>query len=166
MGEITVANTDWSLVAGVKSALAAATVDSAAVFESVTVTTSRAQAAECQLTRSPAAIVRYVTTREDASPEEVRGCRVVLELLLAVLVDSATTDESPRLQEVLRLRNAAINAVETDPPAASHAWGDGDRYQPRIRWSEPEIDASVDRPWAVCRLGVEIGFVLDAPTAH
>ncbi|HUS91410.1 MAG TPA: hypothetical protein VM695_06140 [Phycisphaerae bacterium] len=166
MSEITIANKDWAVVAAVKAALAAATVDSTPVFESVTVTTSPAQAGQCQLVHSPAAVLRYVTTREDDSPEDVRGCRVVLELLLAVLADVVGTDESARLQEVLRLKNAAINAVETDPPADAHAWGDGSGYHPAIRWGPPEIDASTDRPWAVCRLPAEIGFVLDGPTTH
>ena len=166
MSAITVANRDWSIIAAVKTALAEATVGGSPVFESVTVTTSSAQASECQFHSAPIAILRYVTTREDASPEDVRGCHVALELLFAALVDGAGSDESARLQEVLRLKNAAMNAVETDPPADAHAWGDGDRYQEQIEWGSPQLDVSTDQPWAVCRLPVHIGFVLDGPTAH
>jgi hypothetical protein len=166
MSAITVANTDWSIVEAVKTALADATIGGAAVFEAVTVTTSDAQAGQCQFHSSPIAIVHYVTTREDDSPEDTRACCVALRLTLAALVDSAGVDESARLQEALRLKNAAVNAVETDPPADSHAWGDGDHYHRQIEWGRAEVDASADQPWVVCRLPVEIGFVLDSPTSH
>jgi hypothetical protein len=166
MSEITVANTDWSIVQAIKTALGDAAVDSAAVFRSVTVAASDAQSAECQFRDSPIAILRYVTTREDESPEGVRGCCVVLELVLAAMVECAATDESSRLQEVLRLKNAAINAVETDAPADSSAWGDGDHYHKRIQWGRPQIDMTVRQPWAVCRLPLEVGYVLDNGTSH
>lgn len=166
MSTITVANIDWSIVEAVKAALAGATIADAAVFESVSVTTSEAHAEECQFHASPIAVVRYVTTRENVSPEDVRGCWVALELTVAVMVDSQGWEESPRLAEILRLKNAAVNAVETDPPACAHAWGDGDHYHRRIEWGAPRIDTSVLHPWAVCRLPVEVGFVLDDGTCH
>jgi len=71
MSAITVANTDWSIVQAVKTALGDATIDSAVVFQSVAVTTSDAQAGECQFRDSPIAVLRYVTTRENDSPEDV-----------------------------------------------------------------------------------------------
>ena len=166
MTAITVANKDWSIIQDVKTALAEATVGGAAVFQSVTATTSDTQAQQCQFLASPIAVVRYVTTQEDDSPEDVRGCRLMLELVVAALVDSAGADESSRLEEILRLRNAAVNAVEADPPADAQAWGDGDHFQKRIQWGRPQIDVSVEQPWAVCRLPVEIGFVLDSGTNH
>ena len=166
MSELTVSNTDFSLVEAVKTALDAATIDSADVFQSVAVTASKAAPDQYPFHDSPAAVVRYVTTREDDSPEDLRGCCVALELTLAVLVDCATADESSRLQEVLRLKNAAINAVEASPPAAASAWGDGDHYQGRIRWGRSQLDTAVGRPWAVCVLPVEIAFVLSSPTSH
>ena len=166
MSAITVANTDWSVVQAVKTALSDATIDSAAVFRSVAVTASDAQAGECQFRDSPIAVLRYVTTREDDSPEDVRGCCVVLELVVAAMVECAATDESSRLQEVLRLKNAAINAVETDAPADSSAWGDGDHYHKRIQWGRPQIDTAVCQPWAACKLPLEVGFVLENGTSH
>jgi hypothetical protein len=166
MTAITVANTDWSIVEAVRTALAEATVSGDAVFESVALTTSDAQAGQCQFHTSPIAIVRYVTTREDDSPEDLRGCSVAMELSLAALVDGAGSDEAARLQEVLRLKNAAVNALEADPPPEARAWGDGGHYHKRIQWGRPQIDASVEQPWAVCRLPVEIGFVLDSGTSH
>jgi len=166
MATITVQNEDWSVVEAVRDALATATIDGQAAFESVTVTTSDAQAGQCQFHDSPIVVLRYVTTREDDSPEDVRGCCVALELTVAAQVDCAGADESSRLQEILRLKNAAVNAVEAAPPAASCAWGDGDQYRKRIQWGRAEIDTATHRPWAVCRLPVEIGFVLDGPTSH
>ena len=166
MTAIAVANTDWTIVESVKAALTAATIGGAAVFEAVSVTTCDAQAAQCQFHGSPIAILRYVTTREDAGPEEVRGCCVAMELILAAQADSAAGDESSRLEEILRLRSAAINAVETAPPAGAAAWGNADHYHPRIRWGSPQIDASADRPWVVCRMPVEVGFVLAGPASH
>lgn len=166
MSAITVANTDWSIVQAVKSALSDATIDSSPAFTSVTVTSSDASGEQRQLVGSSIAILRYVTTREDDSAEDMRGCSVVMEIAVATMVDGAGMDESPRLQEILRLKNAAVNAVEADPPADSHAWGDGDHYHKRIEWGPPRIDTTVGQPWAVCRLPLEIGFSLNDGTSH
>jgi hypothetical protein len=166
MATISVVNTDWAIVEAVQNALAAATIQGAAVFEAVTVTTSNVQAGQCQFQDSPIAMLRYVTTREDDSPEGVRGCAVLLEMILAAQVCPTGVSESSRLQEALRLKNAAVNAVEQTPPDDSSAWGDGNHYHPRIHWGPAEIDTEVRQPWAVCRLPVEIGFVLNGPTSH
>jgi len=166
MTAITVANTDWSIVDDVRDALAAATVSASAVFESVSVTTCDAQAIATRLSSSPVAVVRYVTTREAACPEDVRGGSVSLEIILAAAVDDADLDESVRLAEILRIKNAAVNAVEADPPADACAWGSARDYQPRIRWGLPKLDLSAGQPWAICRMPVEIGFMIPAGTSH
>jgi hypothetical protein len=166
MTAITVTNVDWSILDAVRAAVAAATIGETAVFRSVTVTTADAQAEQCQFRDSPIAIVRYVTTVEDATPEDVRGCTVAMELTVAAWSQGAGPGESARLQEILRLKNAAVNAVEAAPPGDAHAWGGADRYHQRLQWGRPRIDAAVDRPWAVCRLPLEIGFVLDNGTSH
>jgi hypothetical protein len=166
MPDITINNTDWTILAAVRDAVASAAAGGGAVFAAVSVTTSPRQALQCQLVSSPAVVLRYVTTREEHSPEEVRGCVVAMELLIAAAVDAAGPDESARLQEVLRLKNAAVNAVETSPPAGGSAWGDGGHYHARLAWGQAEIDASPDRPWAVCRLPLEAGYTLAAPTGH
>lgn len=165
MTAITVANTDWSIVDDVRDALAAATVSAAAVFDSVTVTTCDAKECATRLSRSPSAVVRYVTTREEACPEDVRGGAVSLEIILAAAV-AAAVDESARLAEIMRLRNAAVNAIEADPPADACAWGSARAYQPRIRWGQPKLDLSASQPWAICRMPVEIGFIIQAGTSH
>ena len=166
MPPITIANVDWSILDDVRAALAAATEAGQSVFPRLAITTSAGQAAQCQLQDSPVAILRYVTTREDISPEDARGCCLVLELILAVQADGDGMDESPGLEAALRLKNAAINAVESDPPEAASAWGNADHYQDRIRWGRPAIDASAQQPWAICRLPLEIGFILDGGTDH
>jgi len=166
MTAITIANTDWSIVDDVRDALAAATVSAAAVFDSVTVTTCDAHECAARLSRSPSAIVRYVTTREEACPEDVRGGAVSLEIILAAAVDDADPGESARLAEIMRLRNAAVNAIEADPPADARAWGSARAYQPRIRWGRPELDLSAGQPWAICRMPVEIGFIIQTGTSH
>ncbi len=166
MTAITVANTDWSIIDDVRDALAAAKIASAAVFDSVTVTTCDEQVQANRLSRSPVAIVRYVTTRENACPEDVRGACVCLEIILAAAVDDAGLDESLRLAEILRLKNAAVNAVEAKPPTAACAWGSSQAYQPRIGWGQGRIDLSAGEPWAICRLPVEIGFVIPTGTSH
>jgi hypothetical protein len=166
MTAITVANTDWSIIDDVRDALAAASIAAAAVFDSVTVTTCDEQVQANRLSKSPVAIVRYVTTRESACPEDVRGACVCLEIILAAAVDDAGMDESARLAEILRLKNAAVNAVEAEPPAAACAWGSAQAYQGRIRWGQSRIDLSAGEPWAICRLPVEIGFVIPAGTSH
>ncbi len=166
MAAITITNTDWSVVEDVRNALAAATTDGAPVFASVAVATAGGEVADKQLVRSPLAVVRYLTTREDASPEDVRGCNVELELTVAALVDDGSADEASRLAEVLRLKNAAVNAVEADPPADAKAWGDGNHYHRRLTWGPPEVDASIGPPWAACRLNASVGIVLDSPTSH
>jgi hypothetical protein len=166
MTAITVANTDWSIIDDVRDALAAAKIASSAVFDSVTVTTCDEQVQANRLGSSPVAIVRYVTTRESPCPEDVRGACVCLEIILAAAVDDADLDESLRLAEILRLKNAAVNAVEAEPPAAACAWGSAHAYQPRIGWGQGRIDLSAGEPWAICRLPVEIGFVIPTGTSH
>ncbi len=166
MTAITVANTDWSIVDAVRDALAGATVAGSAVFDRVSVTTSAEHAVATQLNSTPVAIVRYVSTCETDCPEDVRGGAVSLELILAVAVDDADLDESGRLAEVLRIKNAAVNAVEADPPADACAWGSARAYQPRIGWGRPKIDLSAGQPWAICRMPVEIGFAIPAGTSH
>ena len=142
----TTTNTEWSIISAVKSALSSATISGAAVFQSVTATTSEAQAGQAQFKGTPPlVIVRYLTSAEDGSVGDSVGCAVEAELIIATKVD-AGPDESTRLQEVLRLMNAAKNAVEASPPATAHAWGDADFYHDRIVWGRPQIDVTTRRP--------------------
>ena len=166
MTAITVSNTDWSIVDDVRDALAAASIAGSPVFEAVSVTAGDEAVKDTRLHGSSAAVVRYLATREHACPEDIRGACVSLEIVIAAAVDSPALDESARLSEILRLKNAAINAVEAEPPSAARSWGSSSSWQDRIRWQSPRIDTSAGQPWALCRLGVEIGFVIDSGTDH
>lgn len=166
MAAITVSNTDWGILSAVRDALAAAEIGGQTVFEDVTVTTSRKQADECQFAGpTPKVILRYVTTAERTSPEDVRGCYVALELIVSTRTSSGV-DESDRIQEILRLANAAKNAVEASPPASAAAWGDSAYYHDAVRWGDVDLDTEAASPWAVSRLPVTIGFALTSGTHH
>jgi len=166
MAAITVSNTDWSIVEAVRDALAGAAVDSDPVFESVTIAADEDEFRANRLCGSPVAIVRYLHTREHAGPEDIRGACVSMEIVIATVVNSPGLDDSAVLAEALRLKNAAMNAVEADPPAAASAWGSANAWQDRIRWREPGIDTSAGRPWALCRIGVEVGYVVASGVSH
>ena len=165
MPAITVANTDWSILADVRGALASATIAGQAVFASVALTTSPQQARECHFRTSPAAIVRYLGTHQQPAPDEHLACRVDLEILLAVNVP-AGVDESARLEELLRLANAVRNAVHAAPPAAACAWGDGNRALPAAAFASPTLDTAESAPWAVAALPLSVTYTLDGPTAN
>ena len=165
MSAITVANLDWEIVSDAHDALTAATVAGSAVFADVTVTTDSEQAKQCQYTNHPVVVILYQTTAEDDSPEDVRSCVVYLQLIIAAQVAPAK-DESPRLKEILRLMNAAKNAIEATPPSDGVAWGDGNMYHARIDWGQPAIDITSRAPWAVCVLPVEFCYVIDTGTSH
>jgi hypothetical protein len=162
MTAITVSNKEWCILSAVRDALSAAEVDGAAVFQAVSVTTSDQQARETQLATSPVAVVRYVATAEDDSPQGLRGCTVCLEILVAARADS----EAQRLEQALRLKNAAVNAVEAAPPPDARAWGDDNHYQKKLRWGRPQIDATEHSPWALARIPLDVGFLLSSGTAH
>jgi hypothetical protein len=163
MPDITVANTDWAILAAIRDALSAARVDGSALFAAVTVTTSPQQAQECQFRTGPLAIVRYLTTTQQAVADDHLACQVSLELTLAAKTP-AGLDESPRLQAILRLANAARNAICGAKPAASCAWGDGRSAIRRIDLGPAKVDTSESPPWAVALLPLTVCYTLDTDT--
>ncbi len=166
MTAISVANKDWAVVSAVKTALADATISGQAVFAAVGVTTADPQAREAQLTgQGPRAIVRYVATTEDYGLEDARASVVILEILIAAKLPSSA-DESARLTEILRLKNAALNAVEASPPADAAGWPEGSRFHTPLQWGRPEIDITESAPWVVARLPVKVSLVLEDPAQH
>jgi hypothetical protein len=168
MTEITISNTDWSILDAVRTALGGATVGGEAVFASVTMTTSPGHLRQVQLTGDmPRAIILYKATNEHDDTDGGRLGWVSLELILATRVSSGS-DASGRIQEILRLKNAAINAVEASRPSAAVGAGTAELYRPAILWkpadiklSEPDLD-----PWVLCRLGVEVTYALSSGTSH
>jgi len=166
MSAISIANKDWSIIDDVKTALGGATVGGSAVFAAVTAGTSDAQAEECQFTATPAAIVRYLGTTEHRTPGGHLACAILLEVIVAAKVSAGGADESARLQEVLRLTNAAKNAVNADKPADPCAWGDDDRTVVPIEFGSPKLDTAQAAPWAVGRLPLTVRYVLESDTSH
>ena len=167
MTAITVTNTEWAILDDLRQALAAATIDAAAVFGQVSLTTSHQQARQAQFRGTGArAILRYLGTDERESPEGLRACVVSVELLLAKSVPSATADEGARVQGILRLLNAAKNAIQASPPSEACYWGDGSRWYDRLAWGSPEIDTAERPPWASATIGLHIGYTLDNATSH
>jgi hypothetical protein len=167
MTDITVANADWEIVEDLATALAVARIDGDAVFSAVAVTTSAQQAKEAQFRGSGArAVLRYVGTGEAESPEGVRACTVSVELILAAKVTSATADEADRLREILRLVNAAKNAIEAAVPATACYWQQGGTWRDRLQWSSPSIDTAEMPPWVVGVVPLTVSYTLEGPTAH
>ena len=166
MTAITISNTDWSILDDVKTALAGATAGGSAVFAAVTAGTSDRQAAECQFTAHPAAIVRYVGTEEHPTPGGHLACALSLEVVVATKVAQGGADESSRVQEALRLLNAARNALAAEPPAEACAWGSDARVVRALEFGRPKIDTAHAAPWAVGRLPVTVGYVLESDTSH
>lgn len=160
MTAITVTNTDWALVSAVKTALAEATIDGEAVFQSVSATTGDDQARQCQFTHTPAAIVRYVTTDEQVTPEQVVRAVGSMELILAAKVDSPAGDQSPQLEEILRLVNAAKTAIAADAPNQACDWGD----VADIEFGRAKIDSDQRAPWVVAVVPVKFTFIFDDRT--
>ena len=166
MAEISVANKDWSIVGAVKAALAGATIEGQAAFQAVRVTASEVDFRGVQMREKPVAVVRYVTTVEDRGLDGERNCRLSAELLVATMVQAAGVDEAGRIQEALRLANAAKNAVESAVPADAEAVGDGNFHARRIDWGRVALDATTARPWAIATLPVTFGYLLNSGTAH
>ena len=166
MGAITVANKDWAAVEDVADALAGATISAAAVFPVVSVTTAKTQLREVQLTgQHPRAIIRYVGSTHTDLPEDVRSTAVEVEIVLAARL-APDADERGRLEEALRLVNAAINAVEADPPDDATGVADGKVHRAALQWGRADIDAGEAAPWAVARLPLTINLVLGNDGRH
>lgn len=166
MGAITVTNTDWAILDAVKDALADATIAAAPVFAAVRVTASADQLAWAQSTEFPVAVVEYRTTAEADGLDGQRDCAISARLHVATRAGEGGADESARIQEALRLVNAAKNAVESSLPGDADCVGAARVYARRVEWDPVDLDAESNRPWVVASLPVRFGYVLPAATAH
>lgn len=168
MTAITIANTDYEIIEDVYDALAAATVSGAALFNSVSMAATPAQADECQVKGAgPNAIVYYETTTEDSpGPEEEIGCRVEMRIIVARKDALASLNEMTRLENVLKLINGAKNAVHAGTIANAHAWGDGNYYSLKFTWGSPSIRRDMLQPWAGAEIPLAISYLLSSATAH
>lgn len=166
MAVITIANTDWAILDAVTDALAGATVGGSPVFAAVRVTASADQLSWGQGRDSPVAVVEYRTTTESDGVDGERNCRLSVRLHLAAMAVGTGVDEAGRVQEALRLVNAAKNAVESSLPPAAEAVGAARLVARRVEWDEVKLDIESNRPWVIATLGVRFGYVLAAATAH
>lgn len=168
MSEITISNTDWSVLDAVRTALTDATESGEAIFASVATTTSTKHLRQVQLAgKTPRAIILYKRSDERIAADGKRAGWVTLELILATRASSGS-DASGRVQEILRLKNAAINAVQSDPPSEAVGAASADLYRPAILWRPADIELSepgVD-PWVLCRIGLEVTYALSSAAAH
>ena len=166
MTELTVANTEWEIIEDVQDALKAATITGRKVFPTVTASTRIPQFEEAQYKNpDPIACVMYIETEENHSPENSRGCAITMNILVAVKV-APKLDESDRLKEALRLKNAAMNAVEASPPSDAHTWGDGDYYKRKLEWDTPAIELGEADPWITVTIPLAASYLLSSPTSH
>ena len=166
MTAITVANKEWDIIDDVKDALANATIAGSAAFVAVTVSTSEDQAEECQFKAHPAAIVQYLGTDQSETPEGHLACTLHVELIIAAKAAAGGTDESARLQEILRLIGAAKNAIGAGKPADSSSWGDDEDAVRQLAFETPKIEMAAASPWVVARLPLTVGYILESDTSH
>ena len=168
MSEIAISNTEWSILSAVRTAITAGTVGGEAIFASVDMTTSVKQLLQTQLVGStPRAVVLYKGSDEHIASDGGRFGWVSMELILSTRI-SAGSDASSRIQEILRLKNAAVNAVEIDRPSDAVGAATSEVYRPAILWRPADIELSepgVD-PWVLCRLGLEVTYALVSAASH
>lgn len=167
MGEVTIANIDWEIIDDIDDALTNATLSGVAVFNQVTVSSDLEEARSRDFKASSLAIIVYRKTEQFWLPEEVageqkHGCVVSADILVA----GKSNTVSGRLQEAMRLKNIAINAVEGSAPTNAEGFGDENVYHKNIEWGEPTLDVPEKQPWAVAIQPVEIAFVLADKTSH
>jgi len=170
MGNITITNTDWTIINAVDTAITAATISGDALFESVTIATSQAQAEEAQIKGDvPRVIILIEPTEESRGVYPERYCKVALVLYVAAKKTSGV-DEATRIQELYRLANGIKNAVEAGLSGAAHGYGDPEgEYQAKgATWGDLDITPSETgkQPWIAFKLPVSFGYVITEPTAH
>lgn len=160
---ITVANTDYAIVSAVKDALANAQISSVDVFAAVSIVGAREVFKSKNCITSPVAVVRYLGTEETRiQADNAVGEIVSMELILA----AQKPTEPERVQECLRLKNAAQNAIHTTPPGDARDLGENETLTYRIQFAEPEINTSSNQPWGVVTLPLKISYRLASKTAH
>jgi len=167
---IVIANTDWTIINAVDTAITAATVSGDALFDSVTLATSEAQAKEAQMKGdTPRVIMLLGPTEEFRGVYPDRYCKVSIDLFVAGKKVSGV-DEATRLQEIYRLANGVKNAVEAGSPAAAHGYGDTEgEYHPKgALWGEldPAPTEEEKQPWIAFRLPVSFGYTIASAVSH
>lgn len=175
MTAITVTNTEYLIAAAMKTSFENATIDGAKVWKTVAVSLSETEARETLLRQDvPIAIVIYDDTTETLTVGDQPALQVAYTLLFATRL-YGDNDDTARMQEGMRIVNAAKNVIESDLPASSgtpsyaSAWGMEGYYQPQFAWGTPEISKPTDAersPWVIARLPLKVGAVLTNQTSH
>jgi len=166
MTAITIANKEWDVISDLSDALTDATLSGVTIFKQVHTTTSAEYAKGGEFTGSaPIAWVIFENRTENEGPENVLWCQVSVTIMVAWQDKDADTD-AEKLENILYYINAAINAIQADPPDDASAGGDTDHYQRALEWGEPELDLTEKDPWAVATIPLTVGFVLNGHTAH
>ncbi len=166
MTAITVTNTDWAIVSAVRESLAGATIGGEVVFKSVVAVATKGYVRQCRMVGAhPKAVVIYEDTAETCGPGGERNC--VVTMAIEMVSRAASDDESARLTEALRLKNAVMNAVEAAPPVDAVGIGSGDEYHEPLLFVECNIDTGQSsQPWVLCTLKLEVACSLAAGTSH
>jgi hypothetical protein len=161
---IAVTNAEWSVLSDVKQALVDVQVSATAVFAKVSIAATRRKADQTLFVASPLAVVQYLGT-DEYTPDDTRlGLVIRMELLLG---SKASTTEEARVQEALRLVNAAKNAVDTRPPTICCAFGAGGALHYQVQWGQPVIEETESKdPWAVVRLPLMVAVPLAGSTSR
>lgn len=162
MSDITIANTEDSIVDDVVAALETAAVGSTLVFASVQTAIDADYARQKYFTATPLAVVIYTGTDEYEIPDLKRGNVCNLDLLLAVKADT----EAGRRTAISRLIGIAKNAISNTPPDDAKAFGVDEELYRRVDWEAPEIESEDNNPWGEVVLSLRIAFVLDDETSH
>jgi hypothetical protein len=163
MATITIANTDWEIADDLRESLAGATTGNpaAAVFAKVAIVGTWDTGRQRDLTDAPMALVCYRTTREQPSNDESKAAIASFDIIVA----GQGATESARVQEALRLKNAAINAILITKPANSKDAAGASFGVRRVEFGDPEL-LDMKQPWAVCRIPANVSFELTSETAH
>ena len=160
MTAITVTNNDWTILSAIKTAIEAATIEDAAVFESADIVDSEAQANDIKFTGDTPRV-----TIIDGGTQEQEGLEneILVTLSMTLLVIGRTKANTPeaRIEERKRLACAVKNAIEGSWPATATGFGFDDAYHPPYPvWGD--IDAtpseSAKQPWVAFKLPFTAGY--------
>jgi len=164
MTAVSANNMAQSIQAGVRDALASATVDSEAVFDRVVVTTSLADARDVLLSDRSVAIILFDNLHQQDDTDLKIACLLQLRLILACKASS----DSERVDHALLLACIAKNVIEVDPPAGAMAISgqSGRDFHTPLKWGDVKLNINDRDPWGVCELPLTIAFQVESRSAH
>lgn len=168
MAEITVNNVDWSVLSAVRDALANATIEQSSVLREVAIVNDERQIQDRLLSgNAPKAVVVFHQTDQTLGLQEEVNCVVSMTIVLLGKVAGGVAAEG-RLQEAMRLKNAAINAIEASPPPVACDTASDAKVQPAVKWGKAQLQLKpeVQSPWILCRQPLEVAYRLNNRVSH